>query len=178
MQACRGWSLQGSTAVRGSAAAASLRQQGTELAEETLHSTYVMHVQGAWQLVVAESTLCCRAAQQRSGSSAMQLLSSTNRALRWLSRASFAQHLHDACARCLAVECSRINPALQGSTTEEWKQCHAAAQLNKRGSEMAEQMQRSTCMLVMEYVPGRALFNIDQPFMPDNLEQTAADLGR
>ena len=39
MQACRGWSLQGSTAVRGSAAAASLRQQGTELAEETLHST-------------------------------------------------------------------------------------------------------------------------------------------
>lgn len=67
---------------------------------------------------------------------------------------------------------------LQGSTTEEWKQCHAAAQLNKRGSEMAEQMQRSTCMLVMEYVPGRALFNIDQPFMPDNLEQTAADLGR
>ena len=43
---------------------------------------------------------------------------------------------------------------------------------------MAEQMQRSTCMLVMEYVPGRALFNIDQPFMPDNLEQTAADIGR
>ena len=43
---------------------------------------------------------------------------------------------------------------------------------------MAEQMQRSTCLLVMEYVPGAPLFNLDQPFWPENLEQTAADLGR
>lgn len=67
---------------------------------------------------------------------------------------------------------------MQGSTAEEWKECHAAAQLNKRGAEMAEQMQRSACMLVMQYVPGAPLFSMDQPFIPGNLEQTAADLGR
>ena len=66
----------------------------------------------------------------------------------------------------------------QGSTAAEWKQCHAAAQLNKRGAEMAEQMQRGTCLLLMQYVPGAPLFNVDQPFWPENLEQTAADLGR
>lgn len=43
---------------------------------------------------------------------------------------------------------------------------------------MAEQMQRSACMLVMEYVPGAPLFNLEKPFVPDNLNQTAADLGR
>lgn len=43
---------------------------------------------------------------------------------------------------------------------------------------MAEQMQRSACMLVMEYVPGAPLFNLEKPFTADNLNQTAADLGR
>ncbi len=68
---------------------------------------------------------------------------------------------------------------LQGSTAAEWKKCHAAALLiGKRGSEMADQMQRSACMLVMEYVPGMALFTVHTPFEADKLEQTAADLGR
>ena len=67
----------------------------------------------------------------------------------------------------------------QGSTAAEWKECHAAALLiGKRGSEMADQMQRSACMLVMEYVPGSALFAVNGPFQAEKLEQTAADLGR
>jgi len=67
----------------------------------------------------------------------------------------------------------------QGSTATEWKECHAAALLiGKRGSEMADQMQRSACMLVMEYVPGSALFAVSRPFQAETLEQTAADLGR
>ena len=68
---------------------------------------------------------------------------------------------------------------MQGTTAAEWKECHAAALLiGKRGSEMADQMQHSACMLVMEFVPGSALFNVQKPFEADNLEQTAADLGR
>ena len=43
---------------------------------------------------------------------------------------------------------------------------------------MADQMQRSACMLVMEYVPGTALFTVNKPFQEEKLEQTAADLGR
>lgn len=43
---------------------------------------------------------------------------------------------------------------------------------------MANQMQQSVCMLVMEYVPGTALFHMQRPFQPERLEQTAADLGR
>ena len=43
---------------------------------------------------------------------------------------------------------------------------------------MADQVQRSACMLVMEYVPGAALFHVQKPFQPERLEQTAADLGR
>ena len=43
---------------------------------------------------------------------------------------------------------------------------------------MATQMQQSACALVMEYVPGTALFHVDKPFGRDRLEQTAADLGR
>ncbi len=67
----------------------------------------------------------------------------------------------------------------QGSTATEWKECHAAALLiGKRGSEMADQMQRSACMLVIEYVPGSALFAVNGPFQAEKLEQTAADLGR
>ena len=72
-----------------------------------------------------------------------------------------------------------INVVVQGSTAAEWKDCHASALLiGKRGAEMAEQMQRSTCLLVMEYVPGTALFTASKPFGSDKLEQTAADLGR
>ena len=68
---------------------------------------------------------------------------------------------------------------LQGATAAEWKECHAAALLiGKRGSEMADQMQHSACMLVMEYVPGTALFNVHKPFEAKHMEQTAADLGR
>ena len=68
---------------------------------------------------------------------------------------------------------------LQGSTAAEWKECHAASLLiGKKGSEMADQMQRSTCSLVMEYVPGTPLFSASKPFEADKLEQTAADLGR
>jgi len=33
-------------------------------------------------------------------------------------------------------------------------------------------------MLVMEYVPGSALFAVNGPFQAEKLEQTAADLGR
>lgn len=43
---------------------------------------------------------------------------------------------------------------------------------------MATQMQQSACALVMEYVPGTALFHVRQPFRLERLEQTAADLGR
>ena len=68
---------------------------------------------------------------------------------------------------------------LQGATAAEWKECHAASLLiGKKGAEMADQVQRSACMLVMEYVPAAALFNVQKPFEPDRLEQTAADLGR
>ncbi|DBA96975.1 TPA: hypothetical protein ACH3X1_001299 [Trebouxia sp. C0004] len=67
----------------------------------------------------------------------------------------------------------------KGSTASEWKECHAVALLiGKRGAEMADQMQRSACMLVMEYVPGSALFAVHGPFQAEKLEQTAADLGR
>ena len=68
---------------------------------------------------------------------------------------------------------------MQGETAAEWKQCHAASLLiGKKGSEMANQMQQSACALVMEFVPGTALFHVQQPFGLQRLEQTAADLGR
>ena len=89
-------------------------------------------------------------------------------------RATFAAAHHVVLACCL-----KPLVMMQGTTAAEWKECHAAALLiGKRGSEMADQMQHSACMLVMEYVPGSALFDVQKPFEAANLEQTAADLGR
>lgn len=67
----------------------------------------------------------------------------------------------------------------QGATAEEWKEAHGAAMLlGRRGADLEEQMARSACMLVMEYIPGRALFHLQQPFQPAQILRTAEDLGR
>ncbi|EIE20699.1 hypothetical protein COCSUDRAFT_57268 [Coccomyxa subellipsoidea C-169] len=66
-----------------------------------------------------------------------------------------------------------------GATAEEWKEAHGAAMLlGRRGADLEEQMARSACMLVMEYIPGRALFHLQQPFQPAQILRTAEDLGR
>jgi hypothetical protein len=50
--------------------------------------------------------------------------------------------------------------------------------LGRRGAELEEAMARATCCLLMEYVPGAALFQAPQPFAPQQLLRTAEDLGR
>lgn len=67
----------------------------------------------------------------------------------------------------------------QGKTAGEWKEAYSAAVLlGRRGAILGEQMQHDACMLVMEYVPGRALFTLDEPFTSGHLLRTAAELGR
>ena len=50
--------------------------------------------------------------------------------------------------------------------------------LGGRGAELEELMARSACLLVMEYVPGQALFQALQPFAPGQVLRTIEDLGR
>eukprot|EP00891_Asterochloris_glomerata_P005709 jgi/Astpho2/5709/Aster-02947 len=50
--------------------------------------------------------------------------------------------------------------------------------LRQKGSALAEQLQQCACALVMEYVPGPALFSVPEPFEPAALQRTAADVGR
>lgn len=108
--------------------------------------------------------------------SAFQRLSSC--VMRPLGKASEAAEIGRASHSFEAVTHLKLGP-LQGATAAEWKECHAASLLiGKKGAEMADQVQRSACMLVMEYVPGAVLFHVQKPFEAERLEQTAADLGR
>ena len=67
----------------------------------------------------------------------------------------------------------------QGATAGEWKEAHGAAMLlGRRGADLEEQMARSPCMLVMEYIPGSGLFDLEQPFQAHQIMRTAEDLGR
>ncbi|CAL8468092.1 g7631 [Coccomyxa elongata] len=67
----------------------------------------------------------------------------------------------------------------KGATAGEWKEAHGAAMLlGRRGADLEEQMARSPCMLVMEYIPGRGLFQLQEPFQPPQILRTAEDLGR
>ena len=67
---------------------------------------------------------------------------------------------------------------MQGLTALEWQAAHAAALAARGGGEMFELMGRRACMLVMDWVPGRSLLHSDGPFQPNNVLQTASDLGR
>ncbi|KAK9806465.1 hypothetical protein WJX73_010630 [Symbiochloris irregularis] len=66
-----------------------------------------------------------------------------------------------------------------GRTAGEWKEAFSAALLlGRRGSTFVEQMSHDTCMLVLEYVPGRPLLKRSEPFKGPLALQTAAQLGR
>ena len=81
--------------------------------------------------------------------------------------------------RCVLDDNSWNARHLQGSSQAEWKQAHGAAMLlGGRGAELEELMGRSACLLVMEYVPGRALFQAPEPFALGQVLRTAEDLGR
>ena len=68
---------------------------------------------------------------------------------------------------------------MQGATQAEWKEAHGSALLlGQRGADLEEQMGRSVCMLVMEYIPGRALLSEQEPFQALHILRTAEDLGR
>ena len=65
------------------------------------------------------------------------------------------------------------------SPQEEWKEAKAAAAaLGTAGAELVELFGRSASCLIMDYVPGTALFEAQEPFEPTQLSQTAFDLGR
>ena len=68
---------------------------------------------------------------------------------------------------------------MQGRTAGEWKEAYSSAVLlGRRGSTFVEQMSHDTCMLVLEYVPGRALLKTEEPFTSSRCLATAAQLGR
>ncbi len=54
----------------------------------------------------------------------------------------------------------------------------AAAAIRDRYPELHEEMTRSSCMLVIEFVPGRALFRSREAWTPEHLTQTMEDVGR
>lgn len=66
-----------------------------------------------------------------------------------------------------------------GRTAGEWKEAYSAAVLlGRRGSTLEEQMGHDSCMLVMEYVPGRPLLRLEEPFTAKRACTTASELGR
>ena len=89
---------------------------------------------------------------------------------------------HQIQARCtcqLDSASSHAAFAMQGATQSEWKDAHCAAMLlGRRGADLEELMGRSACMLVMEYIPGRPLFDLEEPFQATHIMRTAEDLGR
>ena len=69
--------------------------------------------------------------------------------------------------------------SVQGATQPEWKEAHGSALLlGQRGADLEEQMGSSACLLVMEYIPGRALLSEQDPFQAQRVLRTAEDLGR
>ena len=83
--------------------------------------------------------------------------------------------------RMCAEGCRSLPTAwrLQGPTQGEWAAARAAAQgLGKAGIELSEQMGKTSCALVMDYVPGTAFCEASEPFQPELVHQTASDLGR
>ena len=50
--------------------------------------------------------------------------------------------------------------------------------LGQKGADLEEQMGRSACVLVMEYIPGRPLLGEQEPFQASQILRTAEDLGR
>jgi len=76
----------------------------------------------------------------------------------------------------IGFKCNR-KPA-QGPTGE-WEEALAAARaLGKPAADLEEQLGKSGSCLVMDYIPGPAFFKAHHPFLPDQLHQTASDLGR
>ena len=68
---------------------------------------------------------------------------------------------------------------MQGATQAEWKEAHGSALLlGQRGADLEEQMGRSACVLIMEYIPGRGLLSQREPFQAPHVLRTAEDLGR
>ena len=67
----------------------------------------------------------------------------------------------------------------QGATQAEWKEAHGSSLLlGQKGADLEEQMGRSACVLVMEYIPGRPLLGEQEPFQATQILRTAEDLGR
>lgn len=68
---------------------------------------------------------------------------------------------------------------MQGSTSEEWQAARAAASsLGEGGSALEEPLGRASSCLVMDYVPGPAFVDAQEPFLEHNAHRTAADLAR
>lgn len=68
---------------------------------------------------------------------------------------------------------------MQGETEAEWKELHAAAiKAGRRTSDLAEHLSHACCALLLEFVPGRPLFETPQAFQEPTSFQTAGQLGR
>ena len=73
----------------------------------------------------------------------------------------------------------RCGGSSQGATQGEWKEAHGSALLlGQRGADLEEQLGSSASLLVMEYIPGRALLSEQEPFQAQHILRTAEDLGR
>ncbi|KAI3425893.1 hypothetical protein D9Q98_007866 [Chlorella vulgaris] len=78
----------------------------------------------------------------------------------------------------LCVPDSRILRS-KGASEGEWQEAlEAAAAVRDRFPDLHDEMGRSSCCLVMEFIPGSCLFRSQQAFLPCHLHQTAEDLGR
>ncbi|KAL4432560.1 hypothetical protein ABPG77_000497 [Micractinium sp. CCAP 211/92] len=67
----------------------------------------------------------------------------------------------------------------KGATEQEWGAAYeAASALKGRFPDLHEEMTRSSCCLVMEYIPGGCLFKQPAAFAGERLQRTAEDLGR
>ena len=74
-------------------------------------------------------------------------------------------------------EAGRFCP--QGSTEAEWKQLQEAAKgAGRKCAELADHTTRAQCALVMDFVPGKPLFQQHEAFQAPKSIQTAAQLGR
>ena len=64
-------------------------------------------------------------------------------------------------------------------TDDEWDKIVAAAdRLGAMGSELANELSKRSCLLVMEYVPSKSLLSSNKAFQRPRLRQTCNDIGR
>eukprot|EP00803_Ostreobium_quekettii_P002330 evm.model.scf_303EXC.1 EVM.evm.TU.scf_303EXC.1 scf_303EXC:1395-14605(+) len=67
----------------------------------------------------------------------------------------------------------------EGPTSAEWEDIFSVAKgVGKRGEDLVVEMEEMPCMLLMEFVKGKPLLEVDEAFKDPYLESTMHDLGR